>query len=48
MKFLTQRSAQGMIEWLIVAILIVVLLGAVLVTLFSTLSTKFQGINNAL
>ncbi len=48
MTFLRKQSGQGMIEWLVVTVIIVAVIGVVLLTLFGTLSGKLQDVNNAL
>ena len=48
MRFLTGSSGQSMVEWLVIAVILVAVVGGVLITLFTTLSGKLQGINDAL
>ncbi len=48
MKFMTGQTGQGMVEWLVVVVIIVALVGAILITLFTTLSAKLTGVNDAL
>jgi Flp pilus assembly pilin Flp len=48
MQFLTDRSGQSMIEWLVVAVIIVAVVGAVLLAIFATLSGKLQAVNDSL
>lgn len=48
MRFLKQQAGQSMVEWLVIAIILVAVVGSVLIALFTTLSGKLQGINDAL
>lgn len=48
MRFLTGSSGQSMVEWLVIAVILVAVVGGVLIALFTTLSGKLQGINDAL
>jgi Flp pilus assembly pilin Flp len=48
MKFLTSGSGQSMVEWLVVAVIIVAIVGVILITLFTTLSNKLTAVNDAL
>jgi Flp pilus assembly pilin Flp len=48
MKFLRGKAGQSLVEWLVVAVIIVGVVGGVLITLFTTLRAKFQGVNDAL
>ena len=48
MRFLIERSGQSMVEWLVVAVIIVAVVGAILLTLFTTLSGKLRAVNDAL
>jgi hypothetical protein len=48
MRFLTGLSGQSMVEWLVIAVILVAVVGSVLIALFTTLSGKLQGINDAL
>jgi len=48
MRFLKNTSGQSLVEWLVVAVIIVAVVGAVLLTLFTTLSSKLQAVNDAL
>ena len=48
MRFLSGVSGQGMIEWLTVTAILVAMVGAILLTLFTTLSGKLQAVNDGL
>ena len=48
MRFLRNVSGQSLVEWLVVAVIIVAVVGAVLLALFTTLSGKLQAVNDAL
>lgn len=48
MKFLLGKKGTSTVEWLLVGVIIVAILGTVLLALFGTLETKFEGINNDL
>jgi len=48
MHFINETSGQSMIEWLVVAVIIVAVVGAILLTLFTTLSGKLRAVNDAL
>jgi Flp pilus assembly pilin Flp len=48
MRFLTGTSGQSMIEWLTVAVIIVAMVGAILLILFTTLAGKLRAVNDAL
>ena len=48
MRFLAGTSGQSMIEWLTVAVIIVAMVGAILLTLFTTLTGKLRVVNDAL
>lgn len=48
MRFVAEQSGQSMVEWLVIAIILVAVVGSVLIALFTTLSGKLQGINDAL
>jgi Flp pilus assembly pilin Flp len=48
MAFLKGASGQSMIEWLTVAVILVAVVGAILLTLFETLSGKLRAVNDAL
>jgi Flp pilus assembly pilin Flp len=48
MKFLRGNRGQSIVEWLVVAAIVVAVVGGALLALFATLRGKFQGINDAL
>ena len=48
MRFLRGVSGQGMIEWLTVTVILVAMVGAILLTLFATLSGKLKAVNDGL
>jgi len=48
MSFLAGRKAQGTVEWLVVAAILVAVVGAVLLSLFETLRDRLQAVSDAL
>lgn len=48
MRFLRGKSGTSTVEWLIVGVIIVAVVGGALLALFGTLQVKFEDINNDL
>ncbi len=48
MQFLRDRRGTNTIEWMVVAVIIVAIVGGAIVALSDTIKTRLEAINNAL
>lgn len=48
MNFLRDKSGTSTVEWLVIAVIIVAVVGGILLTLFDTIQSKLTDINDAL